>query len=165
MIASRVVTVGPTRAPRSLAPCLLLLVALAACSEALLGAGSPCSTPFQCQTGLCLARASGERLCARRCAASAECGAGEVCGRFDFRGRDDAGVLMGSDKDIARVCRAPLPPRCPAACGCAQPCDDVRDCPPSHGCDLTAVDGEGHGACLATADGAVADAADCGTDL
>lgn len=168
MIAPRVVTVGPSRAldPLLLVSFLSLLV-IAACSDDRLASGAPCTTPFQCQTGLCLEQMLGVRVCARRCAASPECGAAEVCGRFDFRGRDDAGALSGDDMDIARVCRAPLAQRCDAGCGCTQPCDDVRDCPRYYGCDLTVVDDTGHGACvpITDADGgaaSTADAADCG---
>ncbi|MEZ4405789.1 MAG: hypothetical protein R3A52_04725 [Polyangiales bacterium] len=79
-------------------------------------AGESCSSPFSCASGLCIVDAAGAGRCAQRCALSSECARGQVCGRFDFRGRDDAGALAGSDDDIVRVCRPGLNTTCAGAC-------------------------------------------------
>jgi hypothetical protein len=119
----------------------LALSLLAACSDDRSPAGAACSGGTQCQTGLCLERPTGGAVCVARCAADADCPAGDVCGRFDFRGRDDSGVPAGMESDVVRVCRPPLQARCAGACAgpgercageadpvCVPPCRDRFDC-------------------------------------
>ncbi len=119
---------------------IVLLSVLSHCSDDRVPLGALCSSGTQCQTGLCLERASGDAVCVARCASDGDCPATEVCGRFDFRGRDDAGLPAGMESDVVRVCRAPLQPRCDGACPpgdrcvgeadrvCAPPCRDRVDC-------------------------------------
>jgi hypothetical protein len=126
--------------------------------------GTPCANAFECASAACLALDASVRVCARRCARSDECAASQVCGRFDFRARDDGGLPVGPERDIVRVCRAPLAPRCDACGRCERPCDDARECPADARCDTMTLDREGHGRCVVTppdADVAPLDAARC----
>ncbi len=138
----------------------------AACDDALRADGSPCETPFVCASGACLAHADGSRRCAHRCASPSACAAGEVCGRFDFRGRDDAGIPAGFESDVLRACRAPLNRPCAQGCGdgevcsgdggvCVSVCTDAVACG-GHAC---VRDGCASGACAIPCD----DNADCPT--
>lgn len=106
---------------RALPRAFAFLLAVA-CSSDRLPSGSPCTDPFSCQTGLCLERRPGERVCAQRCSDVNGCPSGEVCGRFDFRGRDDSGALAGPKDDIVRVCRPALNRRCTEGCGLPERC-------------------------------------------
>lgn len=81
-------------------------------------------------------------VCGQRCAGRDGCPTGEVCGRFDYRGRDDGGLPVGPLNDIVQVCRGPLNARCGAGCAsgglclagpgvdgvCTRRCDDANDC-------------------------------------
>ena len=79
-------------------------------------------------------------MCVSRCGTDSDCPGTEVCGRFDFRGRDDAGLPAGKETDVVRVCRAPLQARCEGTCAsgeqclgeadrvCVPPCHDRFDC-------------------------------------
>jgi len=119
---------------------IVLLSILSHCSDDRVPLGARCSSGTQCQTGLCLERDTGVAVCVARCATDTDCPATEVCGRFDFRGRDDAGLPAGMESDVVRVCRAPLQVRCDGACPpgdrcvgeadrvCAPSCRDRTDC-------------------------------------
>ncbi|MBL8602825.1 MAG: hypothetical protein JNK72_12955 [Myxococcales bacterium] len=108
---------------RAVAGALLwALGALSGCGDDRLADGSPCTSALQCGSRLCLDEGPGQRRCARRCSAQAGCGAGELCGRFDFRGRDDAGIPIGDLIDVAQVCRRPLNRRCSEGCEAGQVC-------------------------------------------
>lgn len=148
---------------------MLFAALVGACTDPVRADGEPCESAFACASGACLAQPSGRRVCARRCASNAGCAAGEVCGRYDFRGRDDGGVPKGPLVDVIRVCRAPLNARCDVGCApgrCAAPCDHSDDCAAGEGCDTSITDTSGHGACKALDDGGVAkvDAAHCDAD-
>lgn len=84
--------------------------------------GAACTSALECSSGFCLDESATSRVCARRCGADSECGEGRLCGRFDFRGRDDSGVPVGEDIDIARVCRSPLNRRCSEGCEPGEVC-------------------------------------------
>jgi hypothetical protein len=139
---------------------LSLLAILSHCSDDRSPLGASCSAGTQCQTGLCLERDTGGAVCVARCATDTDCPATEVCGRFDFRGRDDAGVPAGMESDVVRVCRAPLQARCDGACApgeqclgeadriCVPPCRDRLDC---GGRDCV-IDGCGPGHCAPACD-------------
>lgn len=133
------------------------LVAPYACTEGPRADGEPCSSAFDCRSGACLTRSTGARVCAHRCATSADCAPGDVCGRYDFRGRDDGGSPEGPKADVLRVCRAPLSARCAAGCApgercgaglCARPCASPADCG-GRACER---DGCGDGRCAAPCD-------------
>lgn len=121
-------------------PLFALLALLAACSDSRKPPGSPCTTPFDCVGGLCLTLPDRTMVCTARCASAAECPSGQLCGRFDYRGRDDAGVLMGDDSDVVHACRAPLQKRCAAGCAADEACLGGADgvcatrCESSAGC-------------------------------
>lgn len=106
----------------SLRAVLALGLALAACGNERLPDGTPCTSAASCQSGLCLTLDDSRRVCAQRCAADPACAAPLVCGRFDFRGRDDAGLPAGEDQDIVRVCRARLDRPCAAGCAPGEGC-------------------------------------------
>jgi hypothetical protein len=124
----------------ALALSLSLLFLLPRCTDNRAPTGAVCNAGTQCQTGLCLERPAGGAVCVSRCAVDADCPAAEVCGRFDFRGRDDSGVPVGKDSDVVRVCRRPLQARCADTCApgercvgeadavCAPACRDRVDC-------------------------------------
>jgi hypothetical protein len=115
-------------------------LALLSCDDSRLPAGAPCTGAASCATGLCLTLVTTRRVCAQRCADDAACAAPLRCGRFDFRGRDDAGAPAGDEQDIVRVCRPPLDRRCAEGCDpgercvggadgvCARRCASPRDC-------------------------------------
>jgi hypothetical protein len=70
-------------------------------------------------------------VCVGRCQTSAECSAGRICGRYDFRGvvpdaggPDGALVREGPDFEVLRACR----PRVTVAC------DRDEVCPAGFGC-------------------------------
>lgn len=144
MVARRPRAGRATAPRRSLSPLILAFelsaVALVcACSEGLRADGQPCASAFDCRSGQCLTRPAGDRVCALRCVTSSDCASGELCGRFDFRGRDDGGLPAGPSVDIVRACRAPLNARCAAGCApgdvctgdggvCARPCASSADC-------------------------------------
>ena len=118
---------------------MLFAALVCACADDVRADGEPCASPFACASGACLAQPSGRRVCARRCASNGDCAAGDVCGRYDFRGRDDGGAPKGPLVDVIRVCRAPLNARCAAGCAaselcsgdggvCALPCATSADC-------------------------------------
>ena len=118
---------------------IVITALVSACSDELRADGQPCVSAFDCRSGQCLARPAGGRVCVARCASSSECAAGEVCGRFDFRGRDDGGLPAGPLDDVVRVCRAPLSARCTAGCApgevctgdggvCARRCESSVEC-------------------------------------
>ncbi|MBI5516089.1 MAG: hypothetical protein HY909_20060 [Deltaproteobacteria bacterium] len=99
--------------------------------------GAACTSAIQCASGLCLARSATVRVCVRRCAADSECTAGDVCGRYDFRGRDpDSGLLVGDKNEIVRVCRPSLRRPCDVGCGMDR-CDNVGSEPTSSSCRRT----------------------------
>jgi hypothetical protein len=129
---------------------------LAACSEALRADGVACASAFECRSGACLSRPTGGAVCATRCAANTDCASGEICGRFDFRGRDDGGLPAGPSVDIVRACRAPLNTPCAAGCGLGELCAGgvcVRRCAGPSEC--------GGRACIALACGSRRCAAPC----
>lgn len=127
---------------RALALAALLLTALPRCIDDRSPLGAPCTAGTACASGLCLERSSGVAVCVARCAADLDCPAGDVCGRFDFRGRDDAGLPEGMKTDVVRVCRPPIQARCTGDGSCAPgercfgegepvcvpPCRDRLDC-------------------------------------
>lgn len=158
---------------------LAFLASLSHCSDTRSPLGAPCSAGTQCQTGLCLERAVGAAICVARCATDDGCPAAQVCGRFDFRGRDDSGVPVGMETDVVRVCRPALQARCDGPCApgeqclgeadrvCVPPCRDRLDC---GGRDCV-VDGCGPGHCAPACDSVrdcprfhVCDTAFLGTD-
>lgn len=119
--------------------------------------GAACSTAAECASGLCFDRPGAPSTCAHRCSERVDCSSAEVCGRFDFRSRDDAGLPVGSLDDVVRVCRAPLNRRCEGACPagercvfglCVAPCDDDTGCNGRH----CVSDGCGQRACAAPCD-------------
>ena len=100
-------------------------------------AGSACASAFDCASGLCLSRSPGSRVCVARCSQNSECTAGEICGRFDFRGRDpDSGALGGDPSDVVTVCRPSLQRPCDSTCAtgvcvgntCSRVCASDADC-------------------------------------
>lgn len=101
---------------------IALGLVLTACGADRLPSGAPCTTAASCQSGLCLTVDASHRVCAQRCTDDSACTAPQVCGRFDFRGRDDAGVPAGSEQDIVRVCRARLDRPCAAGCDPGEAC-------------------------------------------
>jgi hypothetical protein len=112
---------------RSATLTIAFLSLLSACADDRYPRGSRCSAGTQCQTGLCLERSTGEAVCVSRCSADGDCSATEVCGRFDFRGRDDAGLPAGKDTDVVRVCRVPLQARCEGTCSAGEQCLGVSE--------------------------------------
>jgi hypothetical protein len=148
--------------------------------------GTPCNRPDDCLSGACLRTSETVSLCAHRCDTSTNCARSEVCGRFDFRGREDGGIPVGPDNEVLRVCRASLlratdagtsPCQSSDQCGgrtcfattcprvCAAPCDDVADCPSGQTCNTAIVDRSGHGECIPIKEaGVIVDASDCPGD-
>lgn len=131
---------GPLRHPATAVSLVLLLSLSLHCSDDRAPLGARCSSGTQCASGLCLEGDAGA-VCVSRCALDSECAASQVCGRFDFRGRDDAGVPAGKESDVVRVCRPPIQARCEGACGgagglcvgeadrvCVPRCVDRVDC-------------------------------------
>ena len=106
----------------SLPTLLALLSLLGRCDDGRKPPGSPCTSPFDCVGGLCLTLPDRTQVCTARCASASGCPSGQLCGRFDYRGRDDAGVLMGEDSDIVHACRAPLDRRCADGCAPGEAC-------------------------------------------
>lgn len=122
---------GPLRLPALALP-LLFLLPLTRCTDDRSPVGARCSAGTQCATGLCL-EGDGGAVCVSRCATDDDCGPSLVCGRFDFRGRDDAGIPDGKESDVVRVCRPPLQARCDGACAMGDRCVGELDrvCVPS----------------------------------
>lgn len=116
---------GGPRRYRPPAFALLLLLSLQ-CSDDRAPLGARCSSGTQCASGLCLEGAGGA-ACVSRCASDGDCAASQVCGRFDFRGRDDAGIPNGKESDVVRVCRPPIQARCEGACGPGEVCVGEAD--------------------------------------
>ncbi len=112
--------------PRLPALALAFLSLLSRCSDDRTPIGAPCSSGNQCSSGLCLEGTSGA-VCVSRCSTDEQCGASLVCGRFDFRGRDDSGVPSGKESDVVRVCRPALQARCESTCGAAEVCFGEAD--------------------------------------
>ncbi len=118
------------------------LLGLPGCDDGRQPDGAPCTAPAQCRSGLCIDRGVGAMVCATRCAVRSGCGTGEVCGRFDYRGRGDGGLPIGPLDDIVQVCRAPLNRRCDEGCEvgglclagpgadgvCTRRCEGPADC-------------------------------------
>ncbi len=119
-------------------------LAMASCRDNGLADGSACVGPAQCSSGLCLDRAGDLSVCAHRCMGRSDCPDREVCGRFDFRSRDDGGLPVGPEGDVVRVCRAALNGRCDRGCAaglrclggtdgtCVSPCATDADCGGRH---------------------------------
>lgn len=93
----------------------------------------PCATSADCASADCLATAAGARWCTRRCAASAECGHGHLCGA----GRcvpDDTGASCdpAAPAACARRCLANATGR---AAHCTRECAVGADCPAGFACE------------------------------
>jgi len=101
---------------------LVALGAVVGCDDDRQADGTPCTTPTQCVSGLCLDRGAAGMVCAQRCGSQSGCSTAEVCGRFDYRGRDDGGLPVGPLDDIVQVCRAPLNARCTGGCAAGGLC-------------------------------------------
>ncbi|MEZ4393466.1 MAG: hypothetical protein R3A48_20550 [Polyangiales bacterium] len=115
----------------------LALLALLACT-ATSPEGAPCTTAARCASGLCLRSPSGEGRCVARCDDSTQCPQGTLCGRFDLRGLDEAGVPAGDLQDVVRVCRPPLNAPCQGGCGAGEGCFGGVEGVCSPGCDRAA---------------------------
>lgn len=106
---------------RDLAPALLLLLAVAGCDKAQLGAA--CGSDDDCANGLCLADLPGG-LCATTC--DDGCGDGSVC------------VDLGGDRYCLPACEDNEGCRNGYACSlghCDLPCASHDECPPYAACD------------------------------
>lgn len=103
---------------------LLALLCVHSCRAGGLASGSACTSASQCSFQVCELgfRPDGSAptldgaivgTCAFRCESSADCSAGLICGRADFRGIDpDSGMRAGPDFEIIRTCRPPAATRC-----------------------------------------------------
>ena len=138
-------SVSGTVFPRLLvAAAAVVVVALAAprCTSDRSADGAPCTSPFNCASGFCLARSATVSVCAHVCTTDGDCLPGDLCGIFDLRGLDDAGLPSGDPSDVVHVCRPTTRQSCTAGCGmanclslgapadgvCAQRCHADGDC-------------------------------------
>ncbi len=97
----------------------------------------PCATNADCASDDCLATAAGARWCTRRCATSADCGHGNLCGA----GRcvpDDTGATC--DPRATGACaRHCLANSTGGAAHCTRECSVGADCPAGYACENTTI--------------------------